>query len=154
MLPVLSIENHQTLIPVPAWWLSAIPERSEKILQLVTFHSLENSVLAELTEVEIALVSNEQSAETHLAFMDIPGETDVITFVHGEIVISMEVAVSQAIEYSEPLGRELLRYIVHGLLHLAGHTDSTEQTRAQMECAQEEIVSKLWCSSLGKIMNK
>jgi probable rRNA maturation factor len=72
----------------------------------------------------------------------------VITFHHGEIVIGTEVAQRQAAEFGEPLAREILRYLVHGLLHLAGHDDAEPLERATMESAQESIVSTLWTADL------
>jgi probable rRNA maturation factor len=81
-------------------------------------------------------------------FMEIPGATDVITFHHGEIVIGAEVAKRQAEEYGEPLGREILRYFVHGLLHLAGHEDAEPEDREAMESAQEKMVAALWTDGL------
>jgi probable rRNA maturation factor len=83
-------------------------------------------------------------------FMDIEGPTDVITFHHGEIVIGTEVAKRQAEEYAEPFGREILRYYVHGLLHLAGHEDAEESERKAMEAAQERIVEILWNGGLNE----
>ena len=80
--------------------------------------------------------------------MDIEGPTDVITFHHGEIVIGAEVAERQAAEYGEPLPREILRYFVHGLLHLAGHEDEEPAERAAMEAVQETIVARLWTPEL------
>jgi probable rRNA maturation factor len=80
--------------------------------------------------------------------MNIEGPTDVITFHHGEIVIGAEVANRQAAQYGEPLAREILRYLVHGLLHLAGHDDAEADQRAAMESAQEAIVSRLWTPDL------
>jgi probable rRNA maturation factor len=82
--------------------------------------------------------------------MDIEGPTDVITFHHGEIVIGTEVAKRQAEEYGEPLGREILRYFIHGLLHLAGHEDAEDSERKAMETAQERIVETLWNGGLSE----
>ena len=48
----------------------------------------------------------------------------------------------------EPLAREILRYFVHGLLHLAGHEDEDSAERAAMEAAQESIVATLWTPEL------
>jgi len=100
--------------------------------------------------LEVALVDDETSSKVHRDFMDIDGATDVITFHHGEIVIGAEVAKRQAEEYGEPLGREILRYFVHGLLHLVGHEDQDESDRATMEEAQEKIVSKLWSGGMER----
>ncbi|MGA0846111.1 MAG: rRNA maturation RNase YbeY [Luteolibacter sp.] len=80
--------------------------------------------------------------------MDIEGATDVITFHHGEIVIGAEVALRQSDEFGEPLARELLRYLIHGMLHLAGHEDAEAAERAAMEQIQENLVAQLWQSHL------
>ena len=45
-------------------------------------------------------------------------------------------------------GVKLLRYFVHGLLHLAGHEDAEKDERKAMEAAQEEIVASLWAGGL------
>jgi len=104
----------------------------------------EDGPLKSLEEVEVALVDDETSARVHEDFMGIPGSTDVITFEHGEIVIGMEVAKRQASEYGEPGSREVFRYLVHGLLHLAGHEDERPEDREVMERAQEALVAAWW----------
>jgi probable rRNA maturation factor len=99
------------------------------------------------------MVDDATSDQVHRDFMDIEGPTDVITFHHGEIVIGAEVAERQAAEYDEPLAREILRYMVHGLLHLAGHEDEDAAERATMEAAQESIVARLWTPELRERLN-
>ncbi|MEM9238316.1 MAG: rRNA maturation RNase YbeY [Verrucomicrobiota bacterium] len=86
----------------------------------------------------------------HDQFMGIAGATDVITFEHGEIVIGVEVARRQAKDYGEPEERELFRYLVHGLLHLAGHEDEKEADRKRMEEAQERLVGEFWAGISNK----
>lgn len=102
------------------------------------------TVLAGLTEVEIALVSDRRIAEVHRRFMNVPGATDVITFEHGELVVSAATAARQARELGETTERELLRYIVHGLLHLNGHEDAEAVEAAEMWRVQESIVERVW----------
>jgi len=99
--------------------------------------------LGGLEEIEVALLDDEAMARVHGEFMGDPTPTDVITFDHGEILIGVETGARQAAEHGEPLRRELLRYLVHGLLHLAGHEDRGEQERERMITAQERIVAEL-----------
>ncbi len=101
-------------------------------------------VLPNLVEVEVALVSDRVIASVHRQFMDVPGATDVITFPHGEIVVSATTAAREAASRGEPVGREVLRYVVHGLLHLNGHDDVVTRERDAMWRVQEEIVARLW----------
>lgn len=144
------IGNHQEATEIPESWLTAIESIACEAAALALAHcACADSPLSHLATVEVALVDDETSDQVHRDFMDIEGATDVITFHHGEIVIGTEVAERQAAEYGEPLGRELLRYFVHGLLHLAGHEDAEPAERAAMENAQEAIVTQLWTPDLA-----
>lgn len=145
------IGNHQDAVDIPVAWLTALEDIGEAAARMANGCAAhEENSLAHLATLEVALVDDETSARVHVDFMEIPGPTDVITFHHGEIVIGAEVAKRQAEEYGEPLGREILRYFVHGLLHLAGHEDGEENESKAMEMAQEEIVAKLWESGLAE----
>ena len=145
------IGNHQDAVDIPIAWLTALEDIGECAARMAAgFAATEDPPLAHLATLEVALVDDETSARVHMDFMEIPGATDVITFHHGEIVIGVEVAMRQAEEYGEPLGREILRYLVHGLLHLAGHEDAEEVDSKAMEAAQEEIVGKLWRGGLAE----
>ena len=91
-------------------------------------------------EISVVLVSDRKISAIHQQFMGIAGATDVITFQHGEIVISVETASRQAIEYESNLLHELRLYIAHGLLHLAGYDDHSEDGFREMAKLQNELV--------------
>ena len=93
-------------------------------------------------EIFVVLVSDRKIAAIHEQFMGIAGATDVITFQHGEILISVETAARQATEYKSDLSRELRLYIAHGLLHLAGYDDHSEDGFREMAKLQNELVEK------------
>lgn len=142
--------NHQEAVEIPESWLTALEMVGVDAVRMALKHGVDgDSPLSHLATLEVALVDDVTSDQVHRDFMEIEGATDVITFHHGEIVIGAEVAMRQAAEYGEPLGREILRYFIHGLLHLAGHEDATPDERARMEKAQELIVAELWDSGLG-----
>jgi len=101
------------------------------------------SVLKELTEISVILVSDARIAEIHKQFMNEPGSTDVITFQHGDIVISAETAKRQARQFGTTVAHELRLYVVHGLLHLCGFDDKTAAGAAEMKRVQERIVRSL-----------
>ena len=107
-------------------------------------HGRSKARLWDIDEVEISLVSNRVIARIHRRFMNIPGATDVITFSHGEIVVSAETASREASDRAENVDREVLRYIVHGLLHLNGHEDAEPDEAAAMWSDQETVVEQLW----------
>ena len=77
----------------------------------------------------------------HRQFLGQTGPTDVLTFQHGEIFISVETAERHARMFENPFARELQLYIVHGLLHLHGFDDQTKDGARKMKKVQEKILS-------------
>ena len=102
------------------------------------------AVLDGLELVEVIIVSDRRIAQIHRQFLAQSGPTDVITFEHGEIVVSVTTAVRQSKLENETPDRELARYIVHGMLHLNGHLDETPTDAAEMWRAQEAVLHSLW----------
>lgn len=101
------------------------------------------AALPELEEIEVSLVDDDAIAAVHGEFMDDPSPTDVITFHHGEILVSAETAARVGPEHGNSAEAETLLYIVHGLLHLNGHDDLAEPDRSAMHRAQDEILTRL-----------
>ncbi len=65
--------------------------------------------------------------------------TDIITFdssdettIRGDLFISLETVASNAKEYNVPFQQELYRVIIHGILHLCGINDQSEEEQAIM----------------------
>ena len=90
-------------------------------------------------EIVVVLVSDRQIAAIHQKFMNLRGPTDVVTFEHGEIVVSVETATRQAPLFGKTTEEELELYLVHGLLHLCGYDDGTKRGYEEMARLQEQI---------------
>lgn len=127
----IEVHNRQRAVRVPLAWL-----------RRVAAVALEECAgpAQELETIEVTLVSDRVSAAVHERFMGIGGPTDVITFEHGEIVISAATARRQAAEHGAPLGEELALYIIHGLLHLNGGEDATARGAARMRRVQARVL--------------
>ena len=97
--------------------------------------------LEKLVEVSILLVSDRRMAELHRRYMNQAGPTDVITFQHGEIFISTDMAQRNATRFENSFARELHLYIVHGLLHLHGFDDRDPASARRMESVQRKILA-------------
>lgn len=102
------------------------------------------------TVVGVALVDDRTIASVNEQFLRHKGPTDVIAFrldngapdgFFGEIVVSTETALREARRRRIAVEEELLRYCVHGALHLAGYDDRTSAQRKRMWAAQERIVA-------------
>lgn len=122
--------------------LSWLEQLGRRALPLVSAEQGEDTVLPDLSEVEINLVDDAAIARVHNDFMGIAGPTDIITFHHGEILISIDTAERQAADYHRSLQDEVGLYIIHGLLHLAGLKDKTPEDFARMAEAQERILKQ------------
>jgi rRNA maturation RNase YbeY len=89
-------------------------------------------------------VGAKKMASLNAKFLGHEGPTDVITFDYGddggEIFICLEVALAQAKEFDTTPQMELVRYLVHGLLHLKGYDDHTARDRARMKRAEGKWV--------------
>lgn len=142
---VLEISNLQQEVDLPLAWLEVLRASGELSWPAIREVALDETWASQCDVLDVAFVSRAVSDHTHRQFMQVAGATDVITFLHGELVICPAVALEQADEYGEPLLRELLRYLIHGMLHLVGYVDDTEENRRIMETHQERIVASLWC---------
>jgi len=97
-------------------------------------------------EGSVVFVSDERIRELNRDYRSVDRATDVLSFsfleeehrsgVIGDVYISLETARRQAEERGIPLGEEVLRLLVHGLLHLAGHVHDEDVDAARM--AEEE----------------
>ena len=103
-------------------------------------------------ELGVHFVSAKRMAQIHQRFMSIPGSTDVITFdhgskpplhIHGEMFISIEDAIKQAREFRTSWQEEVARYLIHGVLHLAGCDDTTEFRRKGMKTIENRVLRRM-----------
>ena len=103
-------------------------------------HKRKPTDLDKLHWLFVWLISDRRMAQLHRKFMHRTGPTDVLTFQHGEIFISVETANRHARAFGNSLASELRLYIVHGLLHLHGCDDQTQTSARKMHKMQEKIL--------------
>jgi probable rRNA maturation factor len=58
----------------------------------------------------------------------------------GEIFVSVDDAVAQAALFHTTWQQEVARYVIHGLLHLAGHTDLEVEARRRMKRQENRLL--------------
>lgn len=64
-------------------------------------------------------------------------------FLHGEIFVCLDEAVCQAGRFHTTWQSELVRYAVHGVLHLLGYDDRASRPRRRMKAAEDALVRRL-----------
>jgi probable rRNA maturation factor len=95
-------------------------------------------------EISIILTSDERLRQINVEFLEHDYFTDVITFdynsgdlVNGEVYISIDTVRENAKNYKVSLSNELTRVIIHGILHLTGYDDKTEEGRRLMRSRED-----------------
>jgi rRNA maturation RNase YbeY len=80
--------------------------------------------------------------------------TDIITFdysegdvISGDLFIGVGTVLRNAESYGVPLGEELHRVIIHGVLHLCGYKDKTPAEARRMHAKEDFYLKKLSLSS-------
>ena len=93
--------------------------------------------------------SDERELEVNRQFLGHDYYTDIITFdystpsvLNGDIFISLDTVRSNAEQLNISFDAELLRILIHGVLHLTGQGDKTPETKAKMTAKEEKALAK------------
>jgi rRNA maturation RNase YbeY len=136
--PRISVRNLQRKITVNLAELEKFAAvAAQRCLEL---RKAKRTDLRKLREIFVCLISDRRMARLHRKFLGEAAPTDVLTFQHGEIFISVEMARRHARAFGNSLICELELYIVHGLLHLHDFDDKTPREARKMKTAQEKIL--------------
>ena len=94
--------------------------------------------------------SDERELEVNREFLGHDYYTDVITFdystsstLNGDIFISLDTVRSNAEMVGVAFEDELLRILIHGVLHLTGQGDKTPESKAQMTEKENKALARL-----------
>ena len=98
-------------------------------------------------DIGYLFVGDEKILEVNREFLGHDYYTDIITFdysegnvISGDIIISTETVASNALQQGTDYGEELLRVIIHGILHLCGINDKGPGEREVMEAAENKAL--------------
>lgn len=142
----------------------------EYIIQEVIKKSLHKECFTKDYEISVSLVDNEEINNINRNFRGIDRPTDVLSFpmieykgvyfTHefqfekhditpngevplGDIVLSLEMAREQSLEYGHSYIREIAFLTCHSVLHLLGHDHEEEEDRIIMRKKEEDILGSL-----------
>jgi len=103
--------------------------------------------------IGVTVVSDARMAKLHGRHLGEFITTDVLTFdqsnpgagtpIVAEIVVCADEAARRSAEFGHPIERELLLYVVHGLLHCAGFDDHDETQAAAMHAEEDRILQAI-----------
>ena len=104
----------------------------------------------QLGKISYCFCDDEYLFDINQRFLNHDTFTDIITFdyvvadlISGDIMISVDRVGENADKCGVSFEQELLRVIIHGVLHLLGQGDKSEVEALEMRC-QEEAALALW----------
>ena len=100
-----------------------------------------------LGHISIQWQSDDELLAVNRQFLDHDYYTDIITFnrnrgsrVQGDLAISVDRVVDHATTQNISMRDEFLRVVVHGVLHLCGYEDHTEEEKSQMRTLESGYI--------------
>lgn len=102
-----------------------------------------------LGDIAVIFCSDHYILDVNMKYLQHDYFTDIITFdycegnvLSGDLFISIDSVRENAAFYGSEFADELNRVIVHGLLHLIGYDDHTEEDIAQMRTKENYYLSQ------------
>ncbi len=147
----ISFRNHQRTRPVDL-----------RLLRQILHHLLADLLALQDFDLTIFLVNATEMARFNTTHLRHSGSTDVITLDYsecgllaGEIFICVDEALLQARRFRTTWQSELVRYLLHGILHLQGHDDLQPAARRKMKHEENRRLRELARDfDLSKLLRK
>ena len=131
-----------------------------RLLRRITTALLQETWPGGGLDLAIHLVAAPEMTRLNETFLRHKGSTDVVTFdyaepagrekrascpalLHGEVFVCLDEAVTQARRFRVTWQSELVRYVVHGVLHLLGYDDLNPRARRRMKAAENRLMRRL-----------
>lgn len=126
---------------------------NESTISSLVSHVLANEGVEEEWQLGIQFVDDSTMQAAHAEYMDIDEPTDIMTFpyededdvwgeseVGGDLIISVDTAHINASDAGWSHAEELHFLVAHGLLHLLGWDDQSDEDRTAMLARQRQLM--------------
>ncbi|MEX0877117.1 MAG: rRNA maturation RNase YbeY [Phycisphaerales bacterium] len=131
--------------------------RPDELRQLTDLARRAMEQLPNTGSVRVRIVDDREMTEAHERYANAPGTTDVLTFdlaadttgdpthkaLDADLIICHDQAARQAREHGHEPVRELLLYIIHGVLHCLGYDDHDEEGFNSMHTREDQILAAI-----------
>jgi len=112
--------------------------------------SLSNELYFKILNLEINFISAKSILDINKTYLNHDYTTDIITFnyseivneLDGEIFISIDDALSNSKKFNVSVSDELVRLVIHGILHLLGYDDIAHSDKKIMKRMENKLLSK------------
>lgn len=121
-----------------------------QLLKKILTRTLRSEMGVNAFEIGIHLVNADEMTSVNETYLQHEGSTDVITFnhseiddptnLHGELYVCVDEAMLFAARFRTNWQDEVVRYCVHGCLHLQGYDDLEPSWRRKMKLRENQIM--------------
>jgi rRNA maturation RNase YbeY len=124
------------------------------MIKKITIHKLITLLKKELnftiSNLEISFVNSDDIIHVNRKYLNHKNSTDIITFdysklnssLEGEILISVDDALENSKRFKTQFKEELLRLVIHGILHLLGYKDKKRDDKKVMKLKENLLTHK------------
>lgn len=128
-----------------------VPVKKQDLIKLVD--SLEHHEQVKFRFIELVYINEEKIKEVNQEYLEKTYITDIITFrydedsfnrnIEGTLFCCSPRIAEQSREVGSPEVTEFYRIFIHGLLHLAGYDDQTEEQKSAMTARENHYLQEL-----------
>jgi len=130
----------------------SVPFESEHLIKVI--HLLQQKESCRFEQIELVFVDDETIRTINRKYLNHDFITDIITFpfhdegemIEGTLYCCSPQILRQAGDFQETFDNEILRVVIHGLLHLIGYGDHTSMEKQIMRNLEDTYI-KIFRSS-------
>lgn len=123
-------------------------KHDQAMLDLMKCMNVEHKV--DIENVSLIILPDDAHTDLNIKYLDHDYSTDILTFdlsedesIQGEIYINAMVCRNNASEYGVSVENEFYRLMIHGLLHLIGFDDHTDEEKREMTAQEDRYLQRL-----------
>jgi probable rRNA maturation factor len=107
---------------------------------------------ATIAYLGVILTDHETVLDLNREYLEHDYLTDVLSFslnegttseIDGEVYVDLDTAAERCTEFGASFELETARYCLHGMLHLLGYDDATDEQRAAMRLREDQLLTLL-----------
>jgi probable rRNA maturation factor len=126
------------------------PLKLQKLLLRKHIKNLINSEKKSAGEISLILCSDKYLLDINIEYLKHNYYTDILTFnyvegniISGDLFISVDRVNENSIKFNTSMIQELYRVVFHGILHLIGYNDKTEEEQKIMRGKEDLYLSEV-----------
>ena len=103
-----------------------------------------------IESLEINFINSDKIREINRRYLSHDYSTDILTFnysdkvsaIDGEVIISLDDARNNSKKFKVLFKREIVRLVIHGILHLSGFNDNNRSNKIKMKRMENKLLNR------------